>query len=228
MKKISIVIGIIVILLVVISIGVYSLNNKQTVSAVKDNSNDFNKNEITEKSEFIIEKDKTFNINVKTLADEIVKVYDAIQKENNTAYKFSLTYETDTLKDNDGNNCIVYNINIKGFETIQNPFIMLVADAKTKNVYRICVYYPYLNNGYGRKINTSEVQSNYTLLFRALRNINQTELIDTIDEILEFLSKNTKEISEDFNINNVYIGNVMAQNNQYVNEAGFYIFYATK
>ncbi len=215
---VAITIGLIIITLCII-LGLKGKNNGFKTTNVSSSTN------TSAKLDVIDEDKKEFKINIDSLKNAIIEANDNIQNENRSVYKSSLKYDVSTEVDQNGNSVIVYTIS---YDSGVVPFA-LVADAKTKNVYRICVLHPYLN-AYGTELNTRAIDNYYNILRRALSSLHQDDLYQAIQQLQSDVINDTSTSQERcyYNVRGVEIGAFDSVQNNYGNTQGVYFFYGVK
>lgn len=173
----------------------------------------------------IDQENQEFKINAKELVDAIVKANDEINIQERNASKFPLTYNVEKQIDQStGKEVICY---ILKYENLPSYPFMLIANADTNNVYRISVCHPFLND-YGTELNSGAIEKNYTILEKALKQLNQDELYNTIVDIRNTISKSSNGLSSDWNIKGVFVGATNGTTNKNGNLSSIYYFYGTK
>ena len=144
-----------------------NLNNNNNTETTLNNSNTLIQNNISDNLQVLDIKNNELKINATELIREIISA-------NNSTTKYEYTKQ---LQDSRGN----YNVYSIGNSTLHGtlaayPFLIL-ENKSTGNVVRICIYYAY--NG-GTRLNTSSINTNYSILYDALNAINQQELASAI------------------------------------------------
>lgn len=229
-KKTIITVSCVVILLaiiagVVMNVAFNSNGVIQTASSLENTSKE-EKQKILD----VIDEDKgEFKINAQTLIQAIKEVNDEIEQEERAPFKSPITICDKSTQTNPATQKQVTSYVLGNSLSSVNssyPFI-IISNTDTNNIYRICVYHPYLN-GYGTEANTTAIIRNYKILFRALEKINQDELGRAIYDMEKHIESATASIPGEFNIRGVHISGADGAVNKYGNKTGVYYIYCTK
>ncbi len=209
------------------------INNTSNIINTIDNINvnqNYETNEVTKNDvlDIIDTEKKEIKLNASSLIDTIIDTYDEIEEQERPPIRLPLTYYSETLTDPDtGEKTEGYIIYHKGLEAFPNAVTFIIyANYDTKNIYRIAINHPYLNE-FGTEMNFEEIREHYNLLFASLERLGYEELGEAINDMYNYWLENL-EVSSTFNIKGIYMGGGEAQKNKYGNSSGMYIFYGTK
>ena len=177
-----------------------TLNNSNIASEVQKNSSE-TENKVLDVLD--IENDE-LKINATELMREIILV-----NNSRTEYEYTKTIADSTEK------YFVYAIGNSMLHgtIVAHPFL-IVEDRTTGNVVRIGIYYAYN----GSTLNTSSINTNYSVLCEALNNINQQDLASVIMTI----KNNFNGTTEVQSVRGLKYG-IMSQ----YNSSGFYLMLGT-
>ena len=209
------------------------INNTSNIINTIDNINvnqNYETNEVTKTDvlDIIDTEKKEIRLNASSLIDTIIDTYDEIEEQERPPIRLPLTYNSETLTNPDtGEKAEGYIIYHKGLEAFPNAVKFIIyANYDTKNIYRIAINHPYLNE-FGTEMNIEEIREHYNLLFASLERLGYEELGEVINDMYNYWLENL-EVSSTFNIKGIYMGGGEAPKNKYGNSSGMYIFYGTK
>lgn len=211
---------------IVIVVGIMvatALNNKEerNINNQKNtniSTNQNNKN-TTKELEVLDFENKEFKINAQEFINALIEA-DKIEAELNR--ETTLDYEICSTQTSGNYN--VYAIGNKYLHGTLVDYPFLILENKTsKNVARINIYYAY-NAETGTEFNTNAVERNYSLLTRALENLNEDELKDVI---LTIKDKFERGQADDIPVKGLAYGILPGSKNNFGNYKGIYLGFGT-
>lgn len=131
------------------------------------------------KLSIVDEENKELKIKAKDLINSIIN---AEKERADEEREGKLFYYTSKLIESSTN----YSIYAIGSSSLHGALVdypfLIIENRETGNIARICIYYAY-KKAFGNEFNSSSVEQNYSLLYRALNNMGQQELVSAIKTI---------------------------------------------
>lgn len=221
-KPIYLIIGIIAIILIISMVIMISNNQSTVVEEASTSSNrTLNENKILD---CIDVENKQFKINIDDLTNELKKIKLDEETANREAFKSEYEVISQDTTDENGNSIKVYMfINKLGkYNKYYLPPFMFATNSTNKNIFQIAILHEYEADYGTNSLKSSDYT--YTWLYKALNNLGQNELSQTIKEV----RANIKDFSSETNIRGIYFKATEAGENRYGNNAGYYFSYFVK
>lgn len=217
-KPIYLIIGSIAIILI-ISMTIMISNNQSTVveEASTSSKSTLNENKILD---CIDVENKQFKINIDDLTNELKKI--KLDEETANREAFKSEYEVESVENGDGTKVYMFSNKLGKYNKYYLPPFMFVTNSTNKNFFQIAILHEY-EADYGTNTLKSSDYT-YTWLYKALNNLGQNELSQTIEKV----RANIKDFSSETNIRGIYFKASEAGQNRYGNNAGYYFSYFVK